>query len=274
MALLHTPASERPIDRAITLAATDDVAGALRYAVPVLEKDPGAALAAFVVGRGLGRSNQSALAARALTLAAAAAVNAGNLPLAVACGVELRALGSDPGPIFDEIASAFARGSSRLGARRAGPPELPGAEPDFQPLADSVDEDALIERARSALSNATESSLAEAARAPIAPQPLFSALDAQSLREFVSIFEVRVLPSAVTLIEEGTFGDEAFIVARGEVEVEKGASGEGGAAVKLARLGAGALVGEMALLSRAPRAATVTTLRPSIVLVAKKEALD
>src|SRR5439155_80367 len=42
----------------------------------------------------------------------------------------------------------------------------------------------------------------------------------------------------------------------------------------LARLTGGALFGEMALLSRAPRAASVIACRPSILLVGRKDALD
>ena len=42
----------------------------------------------------------------------------------------------------------------------------------------------------------------------------------------------------------------------------------------LARLTNGALFGEMALLSRAPRAASVVACRPSILLVATREALE
>ena len=42
----------------------------------------------------------------------------------------------------------------------------------------------------------------------------------------------------------------------------------------LARLTGGSLFGEMALLSRAPRAASVVARRPSILLVGRKDALD
>jgi CRP-like cAMP-binding protein len=51
-------------------------------------------------------------------------------------------------------------------------------------------------------------------------------------------------------------------------------SDEDGKPVMLARLVSGALFGEMALLSRAPRAASVVATRPSILLVAKREALE
>jgi cAMP-dependent protein kinase regulator len=44
--------------------------------------------------------------------------------------------------------------------------------------------------------------------------------------------------------------------------------------ITLARLTNGALFGEMALLSRAPRAASVVACRPSILLVARREGLE
>jgi CRP-like cAMP-binding protein len=68
-------------------------------------------------------------------------------------------------------------------------------------------------------------------------------------------------------------GSEAFVVARGELEVEK-QTPDGAGSLLLARLGSGALVGEMALLLRSPRAATVTAASPSVLLRASKEALD
>ena len=116
--------------------------------------------------------------------------------------------------------------------------------------------------------------LEEPAARTLGPQPLFSSLAADDLALFAQTFKVRVYGAGAVLVEEGTVGSEAFVVARGELDVEKGASNPGLVAVHLARLGAGALVGEMALLLRSPRAATVTAARPSIVLVADKEALD
>jgi cAMP-dependent protein kinase regulator len=75
---------------------------------------------------------------------------------------------------------------------------------------------------------------------------------------------------------------EAFIVARGELEVRRSSQSRdaeddrpgGGAPITLARLTNGALFGEMALLSRAPRAASVVACRPSILLVARRDTLE
>jgi cAMP-dependent protein kinase regulator len=85
------------------------------------------------------------------------------------------------------------------------------------------------------------------------------------------------------VIEEGREGAEAYIVARGELEVRKersaessadAANGDAWGPLVLARLTSGALFGEMALLSRAPRAASVVATRPSILLVATRDALE
>jgi cAMP-dependent protein kinase regulator len=105
--------------------------------------------------------------------------------------------------------------------------------------------------------------------------PLFSALSKEGLRELVTAFEMITVPAGQIVIEEGEEGAEAYIVARGELEVARRASAEDGEPpVVLAKLGSGALFGEMALLSRAPRAARVTTTRASILLVAKRDALE
>src|SRR5438445_132251 len=83
-------------------------------------------------------------------------------------------------------------------------------------------------------------------------QPLFSSLAAPALRALVSAFEVRLFDKGDKIIEEGTPGAEAFVLARGELEVFRDQAGE---PLLLARLGSGAVFGEMALLSRSPRAA-------------------
>jgi CRP-like cAMP-binding protein len=83
------------------------------------------------------------------------------------------------------------------------------------------------------------------------------------------------VPAGARVICEGEEGAEAYIVARGELEVvHRDPMDDGGPPMVLARLVSGSLFGEMALLSRAPRAANVVATRPSILLVAKRDALE
>src|SRR5262249_20537005 len=116
----------------------------------------------------------------------------------------------------------------------------------------------------------------------IAPLPLFSQLEKEGLRALISAFEMITVAQGHAVIRQGEEGAEAYIVARGELEGRRepgeghdGANGEEPEpTITLARLTNGALFGEMALLSRAPRAASVVACRPSILLVARREALE
>ena len=110
----------------------------------------------------------------------------------------------------------------------------------------------------------------------VVPEPLFSALNRDALRAMIGIFDTISVSNGTVLIEEGTSGAEAYIVARGELEVRRKATDDDmeSGDILLAHLGAGALFGEMALLSRSARAASVVACRSSIILVARKEALD
>jgi cAMP-dependent protein kinase regulator len=152
---------------------------------------------------------------------------------------------------------------------------LPSAD-DFHPLASVLTGPALISKATEivhAARRALEHTLAEQTEPPlVAPQPLFSSIGRAGLRALVGVFQVSTVPQGAVIIEEGTGGAEAYIVARGELEVTRQADGD--EPLVLARLTGGALFGEMALLSRAPRAASVVACRPSILLVGRKDALD
>lgn len=273
MARPSTPDLLRPIDHALSRIAEDDPEGSLRYALPLAQREPTGALEAFVLGYALLLLSEPELAGKALDRAARAAIAESNLPLALASALvstRVDAKGSEE--LLSRSARAFGRGSSLLGERRIAPPSLPGPSESFKTIDADVARDALVERARKLLESAPD--IDEPATRSLAPQPLFSSLPADDLGLFAATFKVRIYAGGAVLVEEGTVGSEAFIVARGELDVEKGALKPGLVAVHLARLGSGALVGEMALLLRSPRAATVTAARPSIVLVAEKEALD
>ncbi len=94
--------------------------------------------------------------------------------------------------------------------------------------------------------------------------PLFSDLSEDDLDQLYEMARTVRLPAGERFIEEGADGDELFIVVDGEVEITRR---EGGGEVVLATRGAGDFVGEMSLLERVPRTASVQTLRDSRLLV-------
>ena len=267
---------ESPIDKALTFAESGDYETALRYSASLLEADPRAALRLFVTAWMLGALGDAEHARRGLEVAVERAIDAGSLPLSVAAACKLRDFGGDHGASLTLIAHAFGRGSSRLLDKRGAPPNLPGVGSDFTPFHESLEGEDLLKKANEILELALKAFEEDRAAGPapqISPQVLFSSLDEAGLLAMIEIFDVRVVARGTTLVEEGSTGDEAFFVARGELDVQK-AGKAGGAPIGLARLGSGALFGEMALLSRAPRTGTVIAAVPSVILVANKTDLD
>jgi CRP-like cAMP-binding protein len=68
------------------------------------------------------------------------------------------------------------------------------------------------------------------------------------------------VPVGKVLTTEGEIGREFFVMVSGKAEATRGG-------IAIATVGAGSFFGEMALLDRRPRSATVTTIEPSTVLV-------
>lgn len=270
------PAAENPIDRSLTLLLADEVESALRWSAAVIERDPSIPSAVVITGRLLKLLGRTEAATEAFELAVRIATDAGNLPLAVAAIGDLRALEVDVTKHLENVAGAFCQGSQRLQESATPPPPLPHFE-DFQPLSSFLTGPALTSKATQILHAATKSyEEASGAELPlVAPIPLFSALPNDALRELVGAFEMITVPAGKPVIVEGEEGAEAYIVARGELEVSRRPADEDGAPpIVLARLSSGALFGEMALLSRAPRAASVVTTRPSILLLATRDGLE
>jgi CRP-like cAMP-binding protein len=267
-------ATDSPIDRALTLLLADEGDAALRWSAAVVERDASIPSALVITCRLLERMGRPEAAVEGFELAVSRAVDAGNLPLAMAALADLRALGVDIDRHLEEVASAFCLGSARLQETETPPPPLPHFA-GFQPLSSFLTGPALTSKATQILHAATRDyEEAVGSELPlVAPLPLFSALSKDALRALVGAFEMITVPAGQPIISEGEEGAEAYIVARGELEVSR-ADVDEGPRIILARLSSGALFGEMALLSRAPRAATVITTRPSILLVAKRDALE
>jgi voltage-gated potassium channel len=95
--------------------------------------------------------------------------------------------------------------------------------------------------------------------AMVARVPLFARLDAAAIADLVGILRARTVPPGTIVIRKGERGNAMYLMASGRVEVES-ASGK-------VVLEEGDFFGEMALISREPRSATVTALRATDLLV-------
>ncbi len=81
---------------------------------------------------------------------------------------------------------------------------------------------------------------------------LFSTSSNKDLRTIRRTLEEVPVPAGRVLCEQGTIGREFFIIVKGEASVRRNGR-------KVATLGPGQYFGELALLDRRPRSATVTS---------------
>ncbi len=95
-----------------------------------------------------------------------------------------------------------------------------------------------------------------AAAEALAATPLFSGLSQHALESLVAELTLVHLAPAEVLFCEGDPGDSLYVIVEGEVAVQ----GEGPPRVEMARLGPGAFIGEVALLTDQPRSATVSAI--------------
>lgn len=93
--------------------------------------------------------------------------------------------------------------------------------------------------------------------------PLFGGLGDRELRDLVGMGEIVDLDPGTVLIIEGDEADALYVVLAGELEVTKRS---GGIDVHLARVGPGALQGEIAALEGGRRLASVHAVGPAEVL--------
>lgn len=266
---------DSPLDRALALLLAGEREAALRWSAAVVQQDAFVPSALILTCRLLADAGRTEAAIEGFELGVKRAIDTGNLPLAVAAVGDLKALGADVSKLLDEIASAFCAGSPRLSDDATPPPPPLPDDENFQPLSSFLSGPALLSKATEIIHEASKEydSLSDSVAPLISPLSLFSALPKDGLLALIGCFEMITVPAGKAVISEGEEGAEAYIVARGELEVRR-KDEQDGRTTTLARLTNGALFGEMALLSRAPRAASVVACRPSILLVARRDALE
>jgi len=97
--------------------------------------------------------------------------------------------------------------------------------------------------------------------------PLFSKLDKKGLQAVALIADELDLPAGKELATEGDRGREFFVLLKGEAEVTKGGQ-------SIATMKEGDFFGEIALVTKMPRTATVTAKSDVDVLVITERAFD
>lgn len=94
--------------------------------------------------------------------------------------------------------------------------------------------------------------------------PLFSRCSKQELGEIATIADEIDLPEGKQLTKEGGRGREFFVLLEGNADVRRKKR-------KIKTLGPGDFLGEIALVTKVPRTATVTTSSPVRVLVVSEQ---
>jgi CRP/FNR family transcriptional regulator, cyclic AMP receptor protein len=102
---------------------------------------------------------------------------------------------------------------------------------------------------------------------PLGEVELFRRCTPKELDRLAEITEEMDVPAGRVLCEQGRVADRCFIIVHGEADVTVGER-------HVATVGAGQAVGEMGLLDRLPRSATVTARTPMQVCVIEAARFD
>ena len=89
---------------------------------------------------------------------------------------------------------------------------------------------------------------------------MFASLNKKELGLVAKASDVLTVPAGTDIVKEGEIGHEFYLIASGSAVVKRKGR-------KIAALGPGGYFGEMALLDRGPRTATITTDEPSELIV-------
>src|SRR5580658_4101381 len=118
--------TDSPLDRSLALLLAGEREAALRWSAATVERDPQTASALILTSRLLADAGRAEAATEGFEVGIQRAIDAGNLPIAVAAVGDLRGLGVNVAQHLDNIAEAFCKGSPRLSdPALLPPPPLP-----------------------------------------------------------------------------------------------------------------------------------------------------
>src|SRR6478752_5844545 len=102
--------------------------------------------------------------------------------------------------------------------------------------------------------------------------PFFTQLNEHELDVVRSLASERSYAKTAVVLTEGEMGDSLYMIQSGKVKVVIG--DEEGREIILKILGPGAFFGEMSMIDKQPRSASVTTIEPSTFLVLTHAAFE
>ncbi|HET6343468.1 MAG TPA: cyclic nucleotide-binding domain-containing protein [Myxococcota bacterium] len=96
---------------------------------------------------------------------------------------------------------------------------------------------------------------------------LLSLLDVRGIERLARAGTMKIFPAGTMIVSQGESGQDFYLIAVGEVRVLVAEAGD----KEVARLGPGMFFGEMAVISRQPRSASVETTQSSQLICFQRE---
>ncbi|RMG21156.1 MAG: cyclic nucleotide-binding domain-containing protein [Deltaproteobacteria bacterium] len=248
---------------------------ALAYYAELVRLQPGDHLARFRAARCLLALGEQERAITAYHAAAEGLLRKGYLLSAMAAAKEALRINPVEKRVKDTLARIHAKAERQAHGRTPVPPPLPtpvlGSEVDVWEALTNLSGAELVEKAMEVLARPPDSSGAtDPGLRP--PLPLFADLDRDAFIEVVQKMSLVEYLKDEVIIEQGKPGDALYVICAGGARVVQ--TREDGSTVELARVPGGTLLGEMALLTEAPRTASVIADRPSEVFILHRRDLE
>jgi CRP-like cAMP-binding protein len=259
-----------PLDQAHAHRLGGDEQAALRLAIACARATLEAPGPVALVARVLVDQDRTLLGAEIAARLVDAYVRRGDLPGAMVASTLALDAGEDQAPLIAVIAKAFGKGSRRLGNGTQRPPPIHHKEVVANALS-KLSGDELYAEAEEVMRAYLASSDPVPNDSSLPELPLFAALPPKELGRLLAAVRVEEVSGGQEVVRQDDQGQEAFVVARGVLKVVRRTGGD---ETILAQLGPGAMFGEMALMSAAPRSASVIALEPTQLLVLGRAELE